>query len=174
MAARPRAEGSSSPSSYSSTPPLQGLATGVAVMGFGVGSFIWTTIAKALLDVKGDYKYASWQVQGIFAAIYFGILLVSLPFMRNPPPSFVPSTQQWAEEKSLRGACIRTFATVKQSRTFVTDKFFTFYEAINTLEFRCLVVLVFGQFIAGVVFLSSAADMVQNVFGKVRPNVEQR
>lgn len=43
--------------------------------------------AKSLLDTTGVYKYASWKVQGIFAIVYFGGLLLALPFMRLPPPN---------------------------------------------------------------------------------------
>lgn len=46
---------------------FKGLATGLAVLGFGLGSFIWTTVGRTFLDSKGDYKWLPWQVQAVFA-----------------------------------------------------------------------------------------------------------
>lgn len=148
-------------------PDFKGLATGYGVMGFGVGSFICTTISKQLMDVNGPYKLKPYEVQGIFAAVYLCALAIVVPFMRNPPPDW--KAPNWELEPTKKESCLtrtaRSFAR-HSKHTSVMDHHFTFLEAVSTLEFRLICLLVLGQFIAGVVFLSSAADMVQNVFGR--------
>jgi hypothetical protein len=143
-----------------------GFATGIAVMGFGVGSFIWTTVGKSLMDVTGPYKYVSYQVQGIFAAVFFAGLLISLPFMRLPPPDYKPTlVERFGEEQSWRGWFIRSLAK-KSSRVHSVAESMPLKQAVTQLEFLLLTVVVFGQFITGVVFLSSAADMTQYIFNQ--------
>jgi MFS family permease len=68
-------------------PDLKGLVSGLAVCGAGIGSVIWTTAARALL-AQGHEVY---EVQFAFAAIFFAVLLVVLPFMRNAPPGWKPA-----------------------------------------------------------------------------------
>lgn len=78
---------------------FKGLATGIAVMGFGLGSFVLTTVGKNLLDPKGDFAWPVFKVQGVFAAAFFCALLVALPFLREPPPGFCPPTAQYLTER---------------------------------------------------------------------------
>ena len=85
-----------------SSPPLVA-ATGIAVMGFGLGSLIITTAGKALLDPKGDYKWPVYKVQGVFAATFLCAFVLVLPFLREPPPGFIPPTQKYKDEDSWRG-----------------------------------------------------------------------
>lgn len=115
-------------------PEFKGFATGLAVMFFGVGSFIWTSIGRTLLDPKGDYKMLSYQVQGIFAGVYFGAIALSLPFLRNPPPDFTPDTAEIAKQQNCAGACLRTFAG-KSKHVNATDRQFRFLEAVLQPEF---------------------------------------
>ena len=69
-------------------PKRKGLAAGVAVAGFGIGAFAWTLLGKALLS--DAYSYSVPGVQAAFAWTALVALLLSLPFMRLPPPGWLP------------------------------------------------------------------------------------
>ncbi|RYG55382.1 hypothetical protein EON66_05435 [archaeon] len=123
-------------------------------------------VGRSLLDPKGPYKMVPYQVQGIFAAVYFGGLLLSLPFMRLPPPGYKPTLVDRVEhEKSCRASLIRA-AAKKSTRVAPVKTSLTLKQAVVKMEFIMLLFIVFGQFITGVVFLSSAADMTQYTFNK--------
>jgi hypothetical protein len=136
-------------------------------MGFGLGSFIWTTLGKNLLSPLATNPYSNqpwavFEVQGVFAAIFFFGVLVSLPFLREPPPGFHPDTLKFMREQSLRGSLVRMFASVPVN---ATKEKFTFLQACRTQEMLLLCVVFFCAEIVGLVFLSSASDMVTNTFG---------
>ena len=59
---------------------------------------------------------------------------------------------------------VRKFAT-RSKRTPEADKHYTFLQALATQEFALCAAMFFGVEICGIVFLSSAADMTQNIFG---------
>jgi MFS family permease len=150
-------------------PDFKGLATGVAVMGFGLGSFIWTTFGKNLMTPLATNPYgiaplAVYQVQGIFAAIFFCLIALALPFLREPPPGFTPGTAQYKDEASCRGAVVRALAT-QSAATHATKETYTFTQALFTQEMLLVGVTFFCAEVTGLVFLSSAADMIQNTFG---------
>ena len=64
---------------------------------------------------------------------------------------------------SLRGALVRTFAAAPKS-THAADRQYTFVQALHTQEMWLVALVFFCVEITGLVFLSSAADMVQNIF----------
>jgi MFS family permease len=146
-------------------PEFKGFATGLAVMGFGVGYFIWTTIGKALMSTSGSYHMKPYQVQGIYAAVYFCALLIVLPLLRNPPPGWKPDLSKIENMTGLKGRIVRLL-TEKTSALVVSDKDYTYLQAVTTQEFILCLFIVFGQFITGVTFLSSASNMTQYIFGK--------
>ena len=151
-------------------PEFKGLATGIAVMGFGLGSFIWTTFGKNLMTPQATNPYGIaplevYKVQGIFAAIFLGGIALALPFLREPPPGYLPPDHHHlTEEKSCRGALVRMFV-VKSGNAHATEEKFTFLQALMTQEMALISFAFFSVEITGLVFLSSAADMVQNTFG---------
>lgn len=142
---------------------FKGLATGIAVMGFGLGSLIVTTAGKNLLDVKGEYRWSVAKVQGVLAATFLVAFVLVLPFLREPPPGYVPPTAKYRDDPGWRGVLVRKFA-VRSKRTPEADKHYTFLQALATQEFALCTVMFFGNVICGIVFLSSAADMTQNIF----------
>lgn len=210
-------------------PELKGFMSGLAVCGAGVGSYCWTSLGRALMDPKGQYKYEPKDVQLVFAIVFLVMLSVSLPWMRNPPPGWKPqpvtlpdSSDQSVKAKLTRwlyggaqaaasqaGAPVPGSFTTAQSPDSVTsisqaeapgtihttsrdggddlkvkslpwydpsnwkspkyclspDREYTFFQAVQQQEFKLTAIMVFGQFISGAVFLSSAADMTQNIFG---------
>jgi len=141
-------------------PEVKGFFTGIAVMGVGLGSFVWTSLGKTLLDPTGSFKYEAWQVQGVFALTILCVLALCVPLVRDPPPSYSPPSVLYEKEDSWRGSCIRTF----RSKLVKSGKRGTFIDALRTREMALLTLIFFCAEITGLVFLSSAADMVENVF----------
>ena len=177
-------------------PQAKGLFAGIAVFGAGLGSYIWTLFARALMDPAGPWRLAPAQVMGTFALLFAAVILLTLPFIRNPPPlpspcPLVPSGDtavEAAEGDAKKGVATDVAATLipppppSPPHVLVTpsprcapflglpyatssDQPYTFATAITSLEFACTAAIVFGCALPGVVFLSSAADMAQNVFG---------
>lgn len=109
-------------------------------------------------QVGGPWQLMPWQVQGIFAAIYACALVPSVLLVRAPPPGFTPPPAPPKESLSLPArALLALFPTSKPSNP---DRPYTFLQAVVQLEFVLIALGMFGMFLPGVVFLSSAADMV--------------
>lgn len=160
-------------------PDRKGLAAGAAVAGFGIGAFGWTMLGKGLLQSGATVP----AVQGIFAGVAATAMLMSLPFMRLPPPGWLPpvaipvadagSAVKAADAKAADAAKPAPPQPLPSAAppANVTaacrapDRVYTFPEAASTLEFWLLAVLVFGSSMPGVVFLSSSADMAHYAFG---------
>lgn len=150
-------------------------------------------MTPAATNPYGIAPLAVYQVQGIFAAIFFGLILLALPFLREPPPGYAPTTAQYKDERSVRGFLVRALAT-KSDSVHATTRTYTFLEAVWTQEMALVAFVFFCCEITGLVrgpprapprggldpppdaprpdarpspaqvFLSSAADMVQNTF----------
>lgn len=144
-------------------PEFKASATGYAVMGFGVGSTIWTNVGNTLMTSG----YTVSQIQGIFAAVFLCGLALSWNFMRPPQPGYKsPLIDNYGQEKSVCGCLIRTLATNPKSKTnFAVTTSMRLVDAMRSMEMFLLTIMVVGQFVAGVVFISSASNMAQNIFG---------
>ena len=167
-------------------PRRKGLAAGVAVAGFGVGAFAWTLLGKALLS--DAYGFSVPGVQAAFACTALVALILSLPFMRLPPPGW-PAPEAAASPPASPAAppspptdvvpassCVappappgveaRPGAAAQPSASSRSpDRVYTLATAASTLEFWLCAALVFGSSMPGVVFLSSSADMAMYAFG---------
>lgn len=142
-------------------PDYKGLAAGFTVMGFGFGAFVWQMVGNSLMNDSG---YAAYQVFGIFAAIFIIAMVVSLPFIRAPPPGFNPPP---APPISQQGCGMKILSFLfPTSKPTPPDKPYTFLEAIMQQEYVLICIAMFGTFLPGVVFMSSAADMTKYVFHK--------
>lgn len=87
---------------------------------------------------------------------------MSVPFIRAPPPDFAPPPPPPRETMScfMRGLmCV--FPTSKPAPI---DTKYTFLSAVIQLEFVLICLGLFGLFMPGSVFISSAADMTKYVF----------
>ena len=157
-------------------PESKGFMAGVAVFGAGLGATVWTLVARALMDPNG-YAFPPERVLFTFSAIFFLLLAVSLPFLRNPPPppellplpdTLTPSSSpvndpKHTNIKTSSLSCSKKSAPATTSAT--PDRVYTFVEAFTSYEFLLTAIIVFTTSLPGVVFLSSAADMASNLFG---------
>jgi MFS family permease len=144
-------------------PESKGLAAGVAVFGAGLGSYVWTLTARALMDPAGA-ALAPASVMALFAALFAALLAAALPLLRNPPPGWAPPPPP-AELAAAAGAACAPRAAPAKAAAAAPDREYTFITAVATREFALTAAVIFATSLPGVVFLSSAADMASNVFG---------
>jgi MFS family permease len=139
-------------------PDRPGLATGLAIMGFGGGAMIASPLSSKLLGIYDDsYDTASGVASGSAVAklfvtlglIYlvvmmFGAWLIRVPADDWRPEGFDPSTVK--------------------SKTLVTTDDVSAATAIRTPQFWFLWIVLFCNVTAGIGILEQAAPMIQDFF----------
>jgi MFS family permease len=136
-------------------PDRPGMATGMAIMGFGGGALIGSPLAQNLMDA---YKTpTSMGVAPTFAtmgAIYFVFMMFGVVTVRVPPPGYAPAGHVPGGPKKL-----------------VTTANVTADEALKTPQFWLLWGVLFLNVTAGIGVLSQASPMIQETFGaRVTPS----
>jgi len=140
-------------------PDRPGLATGLAIMGFGGGALIASPLSKQLMDwYDPDYTGAADQVPagsavallfltlGLIYLVYmlFGAFIIRVPADDWKPAGWDPST-------------------VKQ-KALVTTESVSAGNAIKTPQFWLLWVVLFCNVTAGIGILEQASPMIQDFF----------
>jgi MFS family permease len=135
-------------------PDRPGMATGMAIMGFGGGAMIGAPLAQALMNYF--HGPASTGVAETFVAmglIYFGFMLFGALMVRLPPPGWRPGG------RAAAGA-----PPPLTPRDVLAD------DAIRTRPFWLLWVVLFVNVTAGIGVLEQASPMIQEMFpGRVLP-----
>jgi MFS family permease len=126
-------------------PDRRGMATGMAIMGFGGGAFVAGRLNVALMARMGVANTVL-----LMGAIYFCVMLVGAWILRRPPEGWKPAGWTPAEKKDAM------IATRSVSRN----------EAIRTPQFYLLWGVLFINVTAGIGILAQASPMVQDLFGK--------
>lgn len=140
-------------------PDRPGLATGMAIMGFGGGALIASPLSSFLLQAY-DPNYstaASWIPSGAavgllfltLAGIYFVYMMLGAFFIRVPADGWVPAG--FKPEK------------IKQ-RPLVSNANVSAKNAIKTPQFWLLWVVLFCNVTAGIGILEQASPMIQDFF----------
>src|SRR5690349_7128392 len=140
-------------------PDRPGLATGLAIMGFGGGALIASPLSKQLMDwYDPDYTGAADQVPSgsAVALLFLTLALVYLVYMlfgafiiRVPADDWKPAG--WDP------------STVKQ-KALVTTESVSARNAIKTPQFWLLWVVLFCNVTAGIGILEQASPMIQDFF----------
>ncbi|TYL51957.1 OFA family MFS transporter [Nocardioides sp. BGMRC 2183] len=131
-------------------PDRPGLATGMAIMGFGGGAMIASPLSKKLMSVYGGD--AGHQVTMLFltlAAIYFCFMMFGVFLVRVPAPGWHPVHWDPAEHKPKK---LQTTAHVSAGN------------AIRTPQFWLLWVVLMCNTTAGIGILENAGPMIQDFF----------
>jgi len=124
-------------------PDRRGMATGMAIMGFGGGAFLAGYVNVFLMDRLG---VASTMVT--LGAIYLLIMLAGARLLMRPPDGWRPAG--WMPP------------AVK--RTMIADRSVTRNEAIGTVQFVLLWGILFINVTAGIGILAQASPMIQDLF----------
>src|SRR3954469_19425166 len=133
-------------------PDKPGMATGLAIMGFGGGALIASPLEAKLLasfaDKPEDAIVGSFVVLGLvyFVAMMLGAMAVKVPAEGWRPEGWSGPTRQ---------------------RTMVTAGNVTATNAIKTPQFWLLWTVLFCNVTAGIGILEQAAPMIQDFFGSV-------
>src|SRR5580658_7068127 len=126
-------------------PDRRGMATGMAIMGFGGGAFLAGYLNVYFMDLFGVARAVI-----ALGAVYFIIMMLGARLIRRPPEGWKP--EGWVPP-------------VKQNK-MITSLRFTRNEAIKTVQFYLLWGILFINVTAGIGILAQASPMMQDMFGK--------
>jgi MFS family permease len=126
-------------------PDRRGMATGMAIMGFGGGAFLASYLNAYLIGLMGVAK----TVMALGVA-YFVIMMVGARILQRPPEGWFPTG--W----------IRPVKT----RNVMADRSVTRNHALQTPQFYLLWGMLFINVTAGIGILAQASPMMQDMFLK--------
>ena len=137
-------------------PDRPGLATGLAIMGFGGGALIASPLSSTLLET-----YASNPVDAIvpsfltLGAIYLVSMMIGAFVVRLPAEGWQP--EGWTPPAEEETSDLQTTADVSAS------------SAIRTPQFWMLWTVLFCNVTAGIGVLEQASPMIQDYFSWITP-----
>jgi MFS family permease len=130
-------------------PDHRGVATGLAIMGFGGGAMIGAPLADRLMNAfASEQGTGVWQTFVVLSAIYFVAMMLGAFGYRLPPPDWNP-----APAKSQQPRALVTSANVDANSAIRTPQFWLLWGVL------CLNVS------AGIGVIGMASPMLQEVFG---------
>ncbi|WP_309126497.1 OFA family MFS transporter [Kocuria sp.] len=139
-------------------PDRPGLATGMAIMGFGGGALIASPLSSALLGFYDPNSGTEGWVAGgdavgklflTFAVVYFAYMMFGAFTIKVPAPGWAPAGFDPS--------------TVKK-KALVTTAHVSARNAIRTKQFWFVWVVLFCNVTAGIGILEQAAPMIQDFF----------
>jgi len=128
-------------------PDRRGMATGLAIMGFGFASAISGPAIKVLIDMF-DIPTTFY----ILGAIYFVLMFGAAQYMENPPEGYLPENYS----KAIAEGRVKP----KEDLAFLTRE-----EAIKTARFYGLWIMLFINVTCGIAIISVASPLLQEVVG---------
>ncbi|GAA1180187.1 OFA family MFS transporter [Nesterenkonia xinjiangensis] len=139
-------------------PDRPGLATGMAIMGFGGGAMIASPLSSTALGLYDpDFDpatgiYSGAAVGGLFltlGAVYLVVMLFGAWLVRVPAPGWTPEGYDPSQEKR---------------KALVTSGHVSADRALRTPQFWLLWIILFCNVTAGIGILEQAAPMIQDFF----------
>jgi len=124
-------------------PDRRGMATGMAIMGFGGGAFVAGFLNVALMERLGTAKTVM-----VLGALYFVVMMIGARIIRRPPSAAVPAARQ---TETLENPLIPSGSMTRD-------------QAISTVQFYLLWGVLFINVTAGIGILSQASPMIQDMF----------
>ncbi len=128
-------------------PDRRGMATGIAIMGFGFGAMVFGPIIAGLCQSVGPG--AAFLILG---AVYFCLIFGSALYLAPPPTGWVPAGFN-AETYRHRRRPDRDLA------------FMTVREAVRTKRFFYIWIMMFINIACGIALISAASPMAQQAAG---------
>lgn len=128
-------------------PDRRGLATGMAIMGFGFAALISGPAAAALID-----KVGLTMTFFILGATYFIVMTASAQYLAPPPEEWAPKGFKEAEKNGSK--------RIKEDLSQLTAN-----EAIKTRRFWLLWFMLFINITCGIAILAVASPMAQEITG---------
>lgn len=128
-------------------PDKRGMATGLAIMGFGFASAIWGPTIKVLIEAVG--------ISGTFfilGALYFVVMFVSALYLEKPEEGYLPKN---FEKKIKEGK-----KKLKEDLALLGLN-----EAVKTPRFYGLWLMLFINVTCGIAIIGVASPLLQEVIG---------
>ncbi|PWJ37899.1 L-lactate MFS transporter [Sediminitomix flava] len=129
-------------------PDRRGLATGLAIMGFGFGSLVASNMLQYFMSVL-NIPYTLYLI----GAIYLTVMVISAQYLAPPPEGWAP--KGFEAEDNKEGS-----SKAKQDLAQLTS-----IEALKTKRFYYLWVMFFITITCGIAIISVAAPLSQDVAG---------
>jgi MFS family permease len=130
-------------------PDHRGVATGLAIMGFGGGAMIGAPLADRLMNMFADDRSVGvWQTFVVLGVIYLVAMMLGAFGYRLPSPGWQPPS-----------------GPVKSAKPLVTSAHVHVNEAIRTPQFWLLWGVLCLNVSAGIGVIGMASPMLQEVFG---------
>ncbi|AGT10614.1 OFA family MFS transporter [Paracoccus aminophilus] len=134
-------------------PDRRGLATGMAVMGFGGGAMIGAPLADRLMGIFADETGVGvWQSFLVMAAIYFVFMMAGAFGYRVPPAGWKPDG--WAPKAVAPGKA-----------AMITTRHVHLRDAHKTRQFWLIWIALCLNISAGIGVIGMASPMLQEIFG---------
>jgi len=132
-------------------PDRPGMATGMAIMGFGGGAMIASPLSVALMDhFRSVTSVGVAETFLVMGAIYFAFMLFGVLTIRIPAPGWKPAG--WSPKTGLKKQRLVTTAQVDADT------------AIRTPQFYLLFAVLMLNVTAGIGVLGQASVMIQEMF----------
>lgn len=128
-------------------PDRRGLATGLAIMGFGFGALLAGPVAVRLIAAIGLENTFY-----VFGVGYFGVMMISAFILAAPPEGWRPAGWEPATMTSTSSSAVHPVA-----------RDYTPREALLTPRFTLLWLLFFIQVTCGIAVISAASPMAQEI-----------
>ena len=126
-------------------PDRRGMATGMAIMGFGGGAFLAGYLNVYFMNLFGVARTIM-----VLGAVYLVIMLLGALLIRRPPEGWKP--EGWVPP-------------VNRNK-MITSLHFTRNESLKTVQFYLLWGILFINVTAGIGILAQASPMMQDMFQK--------
>lgn len=133
-------------------PDRRGLATGLAIMGFGFGAMVGGPVFNYIIEtftVAGNGIAYTWFITG---AVYLIIMLVSVSYLERPPEGWMPDAMKAAVESGEQ--------QLVEDLTQLTAN-----EAVKTAPFYGLWIMMFINITCGIAVIYSASPLAQESIG---------
>ena len=128
-------------------PDKRGLATGMAVLGFGTGALVTAPVAASLIESIG-ISYTFY----ILGISYFVLMMLGASYITPPPKNWMPAGMKAAVKAGTR--------KIKKDLSQATSG-----EAVRTKHFWMLWTMMLINTSAGIMMISVASPMAQNIVG---------
>jgi MFS family permease len=131
-------------------PDRRGMATGMAIMGFGGGAMIGAPLANALMTAfRTPDSVGVWQTFVAMACIYFIFMIGGAFGYRLPPPGWRPAG----------------FMPQPSAASAITSKQVHLHDAHKTKQFWLIWAVLCLNVSAGIGVIGMASPMLQEIFG---------
>ena len=135
-------------------PDRRGMATGMAIMGFGGGAMVGSPLADRLMrHFAGPDSVGVWQTFLVLAGLSFLFMMIGAFAYRVPPDGWTPRARGGAAGRP------RAMATRPVQRSF------TAAEACRTHQFWLVWLVLCLNVSAGIGVIGMASPMLQEIFG---------